>query len=147
MSTHDISYHYNAEILGISKDDDDLNADTIGVRDYLSPLLLLEILYLCIFPWPYFDYVIRVYQSSGGFWVAYYASDLTLIAMFPRIIIQGTYTHSMNTYTDVYSRKICQANGIKIGKLFSFKTKLITAPSHVAFELFFVSIVILGVMM
>ena len=95
---------------------------TFKIREnkVFSKFLLLEILILCLFPWPFYEIYVPLYYyekntlSAGMVSVDlnekpiyYFMSDFFIALMFLRLYFVIRCLFSYSIYTDAYSKKLC----------------------------------------
>ena len=110
---------------------------------YFSFSLLLEILLLCLFPWPFYDKVIHLEDEYEGDKIVTYKqfmSDFFLASMIFRLFFIYRSVLNYSLYTDAFSKKLCQKFGFPNNLSFALKCLFKLYPTWTAFINFIVSV-------
>ena len=132
--------NYYLQIITGSSSTENLT-DMINQRKTFGVQLALEILTLCIFPYPFFDLFIQVNvldENSALFNVIHYLGDFFFAFMFVRLFFLVRTLDNLSLYTSAFSKQICKNYGFSSGVKFSVRAYFYMHPARCfAFTFFF----------
>lgn len=114
--------NYYLQIITGSNSNENLT-DMLQQRKAFGTQLALEIIALCIFPYPFYDKFVKlsVDSTSGNFIVIYYLGDFFFAVMFVRVFFLVRTLDNYSLYTDAFSKQICKSYGFSSGLRFSVR--------------------------
>jgi hypothetical protein len=115
--------NYYLQIITGSSSQDNLT-DMLNQRKTFGAQLAIEILAICIFPYPFYDRFISVSVQSSqhpNLQIIYWLGDFFFAMMFLRIFFLFRTLDNFSLYSDAFSKQICKSYGFSSGLRFSVR--------------------------
>ena len=115
ISDNSMYYHFSLEIIGEENVNSDVQ-DGIHIKQtkFINWKYLKEMVVHVVQPLPSAVLADHVLEHSE---VAYYLSDILMFFMMLRLIYAKDILKGHKTFTDVYSKKICRTQGLKVQEM------------------------------